>query len=108
MEEFTIVNDYMISFTIGTILNSIAQLIVLIASIILINKVKKTATYLILFGAILKIIMAVVGIVFPFLTKEPESMLNIQGIISILTGMSLLIFAIGFVLYSTQMIKQNT
>ncbi|MDO5977286.1 hypothetical protein [Flavivirga spongiicola] len=105
MNELT--NEYMIYFSIGTVLNSIAHLTAIIASIIIVAKVKKTATYLMLLGSILKIIMVILSIVLPILTKTPESLLSLQGGISILTGLSLFVFALGFILYAAQLVKQN-
>ncbi|MDD7887443.1 hypothetical protein [Flavivirga sp. 57AJ16] len=105
MSELT--NDYMIYFSIATVFNSIAHLMAIIASIILVTKVKKTGTYLMLLGSILKIIMVILNIALPILTRTSESLLSLQGGLSILTSLSVFIFALGFILYATQLVKQN-
>ncbi|WP_299555741.1 hypothetical protein [Seonamhaeicola sp.] len=107
MDTFSAANDFMISFYIGTTLSFLALLIMLVASIILIIKIKSTATYLMLFGSILKIVMAALGTILPILSKDPEGLLKIQGTISLLSGLSVLIFAIGLIMLSARLARQH-
>ncbi len=100
-------DNYMIYFTVGTILSSVSHFIILIASIFLVGKIKKTATYLILTGAILKTITLILGVILPHIYGVTD-ITSMQGINSILIGLSLSLFAVGFILFSMQLAKENT
>ena len=100
-------NNYMIYFTVGSIINGISQLMILIASIILVSKIAKPGTYLILIGAILKIITLILGFIIPIFSPGSESLVNFQGINSILIGLSLFVFALGLILFTTQAVQKN-
>ncbi|AUP77861.1 hypothetical protein [Flavivirga eckloniae] len=108
MDNAFIADNYMIYFSIGSIISGISLIITLIASIILVSKIAKPSTYLILFGAILKVITLLFGFFIPHISSGSENLITFQAINSIFIGFSVLIFAIGLIMFSTQIIQEKT
>ncbi|NMH89475.1 hypothetical protein [Flavivirga algicola] len=108
MDELTVANDFFNSAIIGTIFSGISHILLLIGSIIILNKQKTTASFLILLGAIFMILTSLIGILWPVLSQgNYEKVLEVQGIISIISGLSYFIFALGILLFAVQLIKKE-
>ncbi|WP_303318955.1 hypothetical protein Q4Q34_00065 [Flavivirga abyssicola] len=100
-------NDFMTSAIIGNAFSGISQLLLLIGSIIILNKQKNTASFLILFGTIAMILVSFAVILAPFfLEGYAEKALGVQSKLSILGGLSRFIFALGLLLFSIRLIKK--
>ena len=101
-------NDYLNNVIIAGVFSSISHLLILIGVIIIISKQKNAGSLLMFFGQILILLVSITNIIWPILFKTgSEKVIQIQSIISILSGISYFIFALGLLLFSIRLIKKE-
>lgn len=92
--------DYHILQLLGSVLNGFGQLLVLLACIVLVIRLPRLPSILMLIGSALGIILWLVSVFGISLMNRMSSMayINIHGALSILGGVAYLTFASGLVL----------
>ncbi|WP_411031024.1 hypothetical protein [Spongiimicrobium sp. 3-5] len=94
--------------SVGSFLHAVGQLLLLVISVILFLKQKSFASILMLLGISFSVLFGIGGFVMLTLASKtgPEAILRIQGIFSIINGISHLVFAIGVLLLILTVIKK--
>ena len=104
------VDDVINSAFIGMFLSGLAQLLILIGCIIIVIKQRSLNSYILLMGIISMILVSVGGIIWPLLASKegPEKLIEVQGTLSILSGLAYLIFSFGVLLLATNLIGKDS
>ncbi|MDC6364992.1 MULTISPECIES: hypothetical protein [Flavobacteriaceae] len=101
-------NTHTIFYAAGGVLNGIAQLIVLIACIVLVIKQKSGATILMLIAQILGLFFSIGGFAWTGLSAQlgPESVLYASKMTAVLSPIPHILFAIGLLLFVFHKVKK--
>jgi len=96
--------DYNILFYAGQLLYGLAELGILVGSILLVMKHRNVATLLMLFGSIFSIVFYILNqVIYLFdVLNNMDSLMLFQGGFSIAGGFCFLIFAIGLIMLPLQ------
>ncbi|MCR9227653.1 MAG: hypothetical protein NXH90_09575 [Flavobacteriaceae bacterium] len=96
-------------YVIGGALNTLGQLIIVIASIILLIKQRNIPVFLILLGSTLSILFSVGSVFWNMVSAQdgPESLARNAGIVNIVSQLPYLLFAIGLLLYIIMFVKKQ-
>ena len=91
------------------ILNTLGKIILLIACIVLYVKQRNGASIMMLVGAVLTIVFAILGFIWNLLAAQvgPESVVKINGIINIIGQLPYILFTIGLLLFCINHIKKK-
>lgn len=96
-------------YIVGGILGGLSQLLLLVFCIVLVFKIKNTATLLMLAGSILTIFFYVFNIIWTTIaaTNGPEVVAKSVALLNVLQNIPPVIFVIGFSLFVNNHIKKN-
>lgn len=94
---------------IGTVLYWIVQLLVLAGCLLLAYNYRKSSAYIMLLGAFLSLFFSLTGtfINYAFAQESSEALLTSYGMVSILSGVSHGIFAIGLIWFALSKKKET-
>lgn len=103
-------DDYYITYILGSVLNGFAQLAVVLGCVVLLMHRRRLDAILMLVGSALGIVMWLVIVLGGVFASRLGSMtyVNLQGFFQILGGLAYLIFAAGLVMLAFNMKQSNT
>lgn len=90
-------------------LGGLAQVILIVASILLVYKNRHTGTVLMLMGSILMLLNSVGSVIFPiiFSSQGPEFLVKSLGVRQIAGQFPFLIYVLGALIYAIQLRKKS-
>ncbi len=102
-------NSHALSFAIGGILSTLAQIAVIIGCIILVTKQKNGATILMLAASILSLFFAIGNFSWTLVASRygPDSILSWSKIAALIGPLPYILFAVGLLLFAINHVKKQ-
>lgn len=102
-------DSYTLIYALGSILGSLAQVLVIIGCIVLVSKKKNPATILMLVGSILSLVVTVLNFSGTFVAAQhgTDSILTWTKVFAILGPLPYIMFSVGLMLYAINYAKKS-
>nr|WP_299388864.1 hypothetical protein [Allomuricauda sp.] len=101
-------DSYTFIYALGSILGTLAQLVVIVGCIVLVSKKKNPATIIMLVGSILSLLVSILNFSGTFIAAQysTDSILTWTKFFAILWPLPYILFAIGLLWYAVNYVKK--